>query len=79
MQTILITGCSSGLGRDIARHFLDRDWNVVATMRNPREDVLPRSERLRIEALDVTDAASIRRAIEASGLCAAPFLDSFRH
>jgi NAD(P)-dependent dehydrogenase (short-subunit alcohol dehydrogenase family) len=67
MKTILITGCSSGFGRDIARYFLDRDWNVVATMRNPREDVLPRSERLRIEALDVTDAASIRRAVEAAG------------
>jgi len=32
MKTILITGCSSGFGRDIARYFLDRDWNVVATM-----------------------------------------------
>lgn len=67
MQTILITGCSSGFGLEIARHFLDRDWRVIATMRTPREDVLPRSERLRVLALDVTDPASIRQAVEAAG------------
>lgn len=63
MKTVLITGCSSGFGLEIARYFLDRDWNVVATMRTPREDLLPRSDRLRIIALDVTDPASIRQAV----------------
>ena len=67
MKTILITGCSSGFGLETARHFLDRDWNVVATMRTPRDDVLPRSERLRVLALDVTDADSIHRAVAAAG------------
>jgi NAD(P)-dependent dehydrogenase (short-subunit alcohol dehydrogenase family) len=67
MKTVLITGCSSGFGLETARHFLDRDWKVVATMRTPREDVLPRSERLRVLALDVTDAQSIRHAVEAAG------------
>lgn len=43
MQTILITGCSSGFGLETARYFHDRDWNVIATMRTPREDVLPQS------------------------------------
>lgn len=66
-KTILITGCSSGFGLEIARYFLERDWRVVATMRAPREDVLPRSERLRVLPLDVTDAESIRRAVEAAG------------
>jgi short-subunit dehydrogenase len=36
-------------------------------MRTPREDVLPRSERLRVLALDVTDSESIRRAVDAAG------------
>jgi len=67
MKTVLITGCSSGFGLETAQYFLDRDWNVIATMRTPREDLLPRSERLRILALDVTDADSIRRAVEAAG------------
>ncbi len=67
MKTILITGCSSGFGREIARYFLDRDWQVIATMRTPRADVLPSSERLRIVPLDVTDPDSIRRAVKAAG------------
>ncbi len=37
-------------------------------MRTPREDVLPRSERLRILALDVTKPESIRQAVDAAGL-----------
>ncbi|MBW4627127.1 MAG: SDR family oxidoreductase [Brasilonema octagenarum HA4186-MV1] len=67
MKTVLISGCSSGFGLATARHFLDRDWNVIATMRTPREDVLPPSERLRILALDVTKPESISRAIEMAG------------
>ncbi|SHN17101.1 Short-chain dehydrogenase [Duganella sacchari] len=67
MKTILITGCSSGFGLETARHFLERDWNVIATMRDPRDDLLPRSARLRVLPLDVTDADSIRRLIEAAG------------
>jgi len=67
MQTILITGCSSGFGLETARLFLDRGWTVVATMRTPREDVLPPSEKLRVLPLDVTDPESIRAAVEAAG------------
>lgn len=67
MKTILITGCSSGFGLETARYFLERDWNVIATMRSPREDVLPPTERLRVLALDVTKAESIREAVAAAG------------
>lgn len=67
MPTILITGCSSGFGLEIARHFAARDWDVVATMRSPREDVLPASERLRVLPLDVTIADSIASVVQAAG------------
>jgi NAD(P)-dependent dehydrogenase (short-subunit alcohol dehydrogenase family) len=67
MKTVLITGCSSGFGLETAKYFLERDWNVIATMRTPREDVLPPSKNLRILPLDVTDAESIRSAVESAG------------
>lgn len=67
MKTVLITGCSSGFGLETAQYFLARDWRVIATMRAPREDLLPRSGHLRVLALDVTDPDSIRRAVAAAG------------
>ncbi|WP_454727002.1 MULTISPECIES: SDR family oxidoreductase [Cupriavidus] len=67
MKTVLITGCSSGYGLETARHFHAQGWNVVATMRTPDPDRLPRSDRIRVLALDVTKPASIAAALEASG------------
>jgi NAD(P)-dependent dehydrogenase (short-subunit alcohol dehydrogenase family) len=67
MKTVVITGCSSGYGLETARRFHAEGWNVVATMRTPREGVLPESERLRVLALDVTKPDSIAAALEASG------------
>ena len=67
MNTVLITGSSSGYGLETARHFHSQGWSVIATMRTPRPDVLPESERLRILPLDVTNPESIQAALEASG------------
>ena len=67
MKTILITGCSSGYGLETARHFHSHGWNVVATMRTPREGILSRSERIRVLPLDVTKPESISAALAASG------------
>ena len=67
MKTILVTGCSSGFGLEIARHFLAREWKVIATMRTPKADVLPPSEHLRVLPLDVTDADSIRKLVADAG------------
>lgn len=67
MKTILITGCSSGYGQETARHFLRQGWNVVATMRTPRDGVLPASDALRVLPLDVTDDGSIAAAVAAAG------------
>jgi NAD(P)-dependent dehydrogenase (short-subunit alcohol dehydrogenase family) len=67
MPKILITGCSSGFGLETAKFFLDRDWDVVATMRKPQKDLLPASDRLRVSPLDVTDPASVARAVVEAG------------
>ncbi|MDF7777116.1 SDR family NAD(P)-dependent oxidoreductase [Sphingomonas sp. AOB5] len=67
MKTVLITGCSSGYGLETARYFLAQGWNVIATMRTPREGLFPPSDRLRVLALDVTRPESIAAAIEAAG------------
>ena len=75
MKTVLITGCSSGYGRATALFFLERGWNVVATMRTPRSEVLPASERLRVLRLDVTDRGSIADAVR-DGIAAFGGLDT---
>jgi NAD(P)-dependent dehydrogenase (short-subunit alcohol dehydrogenase family) len=67
MPKILITGCSSGFGLETAKFFLDRDWEVVATMRKPQEDLLAASERLRVLPLDVTVPLSVTRAVAEAG------------
>jgi NAD(P)-dependent dehydrogenase (short-subunit alcohol dehydrogenase family) len=67
MKTVLITGCSSGYGLETARYFHAQGWNVIATMRTPRQDVLPRSERLRVLALDVTKPERIASVLEECG------------
>lgn len=67
MKTVLITGCSSGYGLETARHFHAKGWTVIATMRTPRNDLMPSSDRLRLLPLDVTNPESITAAIEAAG------------
>ena len=65
MKTVLITGCSSGYGLQTARCFHDRGWSVVATMRAPRPELLPSSERMRVIALDVTEPERITEVVAA--------------
>ncbi|OQS45990.1 SDR family NAD(P)-dependent oxidoreductase [Chromobacterium violaceum] len=64
VRTILITGCSSGIGYHTAKWFREKGWRVFASCRR-QEDV----ERLLAEGfeslrLDVDDAASIRAALD---------------
>ena len=67
MSTVLITGCSTGFGRETAAYFLEQGWNVVATMRNPSASTLPASDGLRVLPLDVTNADSIAAAVAEAG------------
>lgn len=67
MKTVLITGASSGYGRETALHFHSQGWNVIATMRTPRAGILPESDRLRVIPLDVTEPETIVAAFETAG------------
>lgn len=67
MKTILITGASTGIGRAAALLFQEAGWNVAATMRDPsRESVLNALPNVLVQALDVTDQASIQAAVAAT-------------
>ena len=65
-QTVLITGCSSGIGKVTAELFFAEGWNVVATMPDPSKWRGTVSERVLVSGLDVGDAASIDAALAAA-------------
>lgn len=66
-KTVLITGCSSGIGKSAARFFASQGWNVVATMRKPQPDLASEHpERILVQALDVSDPASVEAAFDAA-------------
>ena len=63
-KTVLITGASTGFGKATAEYFAARDWNVVATMRNPDAgQALAALPGVLVTCLDVEDRASIDSAI----------------
>jgi short-subunit dehydrogenase len=65
-KVILITGASSGIGRETARLFQVKNWKVAATMRAPEKATdLQRIADIETFRLDVTDTASIQTAIKA--------------
>jgi NAD(P)-dependent dehydrogenase (short-subunit alcohol dehydrogenase family) len=62
--TVLINGSNRGIGLEIARIYANRDWNVIATARNPDaaddlKAIQADHPKLRIVQLDVTDHARI--------------------
>ncbi|KTG09735.1 oxidoreductase [Haloprofundus marisrubri] len=63
-ETVLITGCSSGIGRATARAFLAEDWVVYATARNPADIEQLGEEGCELATLDVTDQADIDRVVD---------------
>ncbi len=64
-KTVLITGASSGFGKETAKLFHSNGWNVIATMRSPhKEKELDKLENVMLINLDVTDKQSIVEAVE---------------
>ena len=64
MKSILITGCSSGIGLDAARGLKARGWRVFATCRQEADCERLRGERLESFRLDYADEASIAAAVD---------------
>ena len=64
-KTVLITGTSSGIGKETAIFFAEQGWNVVATMRHPENRTIGFEDWKNIEvvALDVMDRSSIQTAV----------------
>jgi NAD(P)-dependent dehydrogenase (short-subunit alcohol dehydrogenase family) len=64
-KTVLITGTSSGIGRETALYFASKGWNVVATMRNPesRQTDLKGRDHIDCVHLDALDMESVRKAV----------------
>ena len=63
-KTILITGCSSGIGAAFAREFGKRGHRVFATARRAESLAALEAEKIHGLALDVDDDFSIARAFE---------------
>ena len=62
-KVVLITGCSTGIGRATAERLVDRGYTVYATARRP-ESIADLGQRgCRTLALDVTDEASMTAAV----------------
>lgn len=63
-RSILITGCSSGIGHDAAHGLRARGWRVFATCRKPEDCARLQAEGLESLPLDLADAESIADAVE---------------
>lgn len=64
MKTVLITGSSSGIGRESVKLFQKRGWGVAATMRSPeKEEELNNLKNVKCFKLDVTKPETIKKSI----------------
>jgi len=63
-KAVLITGCSTGIGRAGAEHLAGRGWTVYATARRPESIEDLKDKGCRTLALDVTDEQSMSDAVK---------------
>ena len=64
VETALVTGCSSGIGRATAEAFLEAEWTVYATARDAGDLADLASRGCRTAELDVTDPGDVERVVD---------------
>ena len=63
-RSILITGCSSGIGYDAAKTLQERGWRVFASCRSQKDVDRLNAEGLNSLVLDLASSESVGRAVE---------------
>ncbi|ADJ15896.1 SDR family oxidoreductase [Halalkalicoccus jeotgali] len=63
-KTVCITGCSSGIGRETARQFLQEEWTVYATARDTGDIADLAELGCETAELDVTNDVQIQSVVE---------------
>jgi NAD(P)-dependent dehydrogenase (short-subunit alcohol dehydrogenase family) len=73
-KVVLMTGCSTGFGRELVPRFLSRGWTVVATLRNLKDrkelfaqELREYPDRLHLLSLDVGNEGERNAAVEFVG------------
>lgn len=65
-RSVLVTGCSSGIGAATARVLRERGWRVFPTARKPEDLAILRDDGFDAVALDLTQTDSVREAAQAA-------------
>lgn len=63
MKTVLLTGCSSGIGRDAAHHLTEKGWRVLASCRKEEDAETLRAEGFESFALDLASEESVSAGV----------------
>ena len=64
MPTLLITGANRGIGLELCKQYLEHDWHIYATCRNPDKaqelsELASNNDLLSVHALDVTNEGEL--------------------
>jgi NAD(P)-dependent dehydrogenase (short-subunit alcohol dehydrogenase family) len=62
MATVLITGASRGIGKELADQYADAGWDVIRTCRDPQESGMP--DALKLDVTDPSDVRAVAKTLD---------------
>lgn len=65
MKTVLVTGCSTGIGKITAQGLQEKGYHVLATVRKPEDTECLEQQGIKVFIMDYADAESVSVAAEA--------------